>query len=336
MQKVHSLRDYKGRPLYAAMGAYVPLMPALSFKRGLPGMLERTALKLQRLLPKKISPKTNMLEQIEREMVKAGLATIQAAFLYDTGWYKRTHWIGAVETGKGRYFVKVYAQPEDVLFEERHHAFIREHFSGPFVTVPAVVAQNGVLATPIMARSRDVNSDDHIEEKLLQINEEFLKKPGMCKAPREMIPLDLRTLVHGSEHQERIKRALSWVQARGSAVPLVPVHGDATSWNMFVSADEKIVLIDYERAGWHVAYYDVFHFILQNAALLPRHQGLKRLILNKNWYLREKMEEALVLYLLDQLSFDLHEAAIGGYNRKHFQRLIRSKLEWLDEMIGHG
>ncbi len=334
MKKAVSLRNFKGQALYIATGDYGPLVPFLSFKSGLQGWLERMALGVQRFFPKRLADRVSVLEQIEREMVQAGLSTIRAAFLYKTGHYKPTQWIGTVETEKGRYFVKTYAKPEDVLFESHHHTFIESHFRGPFVTVPVLAAQNGILVMPAVARRRSLARGDHVEEKFLQINAQFLKEANLKKNIHEMIPMDLLAAVHGSEYRDRIGHAVSWVRARRERdISLVPVHGDATPWNMFVTPDEKIVLVDYERAGWRTPWYDVFHFILQPAALRSRHRSLKSLIFKRNWFEHEAMTDALILYLLDQLAFDLHDRLVQGYDGKHLRRLIRSKLEWLDEII---
>jgi thiamine kinase-like enzyme len=111
----------------------------------------------------------------------------------------------------------------------------------------------------------------------------------------------------------------------------VPIHGDMTPWNIFVSKEEKLILVDYERAGWHVPFYDVFHYILQPWALRPHTPDLAALIFKKDWYEKGWLNEALILYLIDQLYNDMTDFNIKKYRHKHLQQAIENKKAWLNE-----
>src|SRR5688572_29275824 len=92
------LRNFKGRVLYMAMGDYRPLVPILSFKTGLPRVLEQAALNFQYHFPKRSAKRIGVLPMIEKEFIQAGLAAPQTALLYNSAWYKRTQWFGVIGT----------------------------------------------------------------------------------------------------------------------------------------------------------------------------------------------------------------------------------------------
>lgn len=118
-----------------------------------------------------------------------------------------------------------------------------------------------------------------------------------------MIPLDFHALCINAGYVDLSALVRQWPALRSHAqVPIVPIHGDVTPWNLFINDDEKIVLTDYDRAGWHVPYYDYYHYILHPVSGRARAPKLSSFAFDTG---HVQANEFLRLYLIDQIYQDI-------------------------------
>lgn len=329
---IRVLHDIKLRPRYAATGDYARFIPILSVKPGVKGAIEKRFLQLQKYMPSvntKLDDLTAFsgLERFLNMPIADGL-------FFHTAWYKDTQWIGALAHKGTDYFIKIFKQTEECLFETRQHIFVRDHFNGPFVTVPVSMASHVHIFSPLIPRARGVCADDHIIQKLILVQDMFTQTRVIQKQAYDMIPMDMHSIVHGLNCRGVVRAADNFVKSYDKPVNVIPMHGDMTPWNMFVGYDEKIILVDYERAGWHAEYYDLFHYVLQPEALRTAHKSVHDIMRSQNWYEPQVHKINLVLYLLDQIYFDLDTSLRKRYRHVFIDRLIEHKTRWLAELVG--
>lgn len=322
--------DLRFRRRYLAWGDYKPLMSALSFKQGWKGKLESAWLYIQQILP----------GQYDASLVKTSLQRsfsedITDAFLFDTSWYKQTDLVGVVNSSGKRNFIKIYKNCNEALLEIASFKFVMDHFSGAFVLISQAELRNNVISMPLLKKARNVSPADHIEERLIQLSRGLLNESGIRRNINDMIPLGFLGLLSQCGFQVLAERIISWISRHDHSLHLIPIHGDMTPWNMFVQHDERIVLTDYERVGWHIPLYDLFHFCLQPEAMKPKAESFYRILKKKPWYVPQ-IDEGAVLYLADQLYQDLSDKIINGYDHRNLMRAINNKLFWLNEVLSNA
>lgn len=332
MPEYKVLYDTKLRPLYAGFGDFRAHVDQLSFRMGWKQSLHALFLKAQYFNPVPVIRKTHF-QPIANLLQSVTPSPILSSLVYDTSWYKETRAIGIVKTSETVYFVKIHAQPEECLFEERQARFVKEMFSGSFLTAPILVSAGNCLFFQFIPRLRAVQADDHIEERLLHLTKNFLDQHAITKDLSDCIPLDLFALCHGTQYADLGKKIRSWIEKNDQQIRHIPVHGDMTPWNMFVNQEEKIVLVDYERAGWQVPFYDLFHYVLQSQALAKNVKALEQILYRKNWFYAEGMRNLLILYVIDQFYLDLSDHKLKNFAHAGLLNLLETKSHWLETLL---
>lgn len=327
------LEDTRGRPLYLSYGDYRRHIGQLAFRTGWRQKLLRFVLHMQYLNPFRPKPKKQPFLSLANILPGLVSAPISSALFFDTSWYKETKAIGILRAAETDYFVKVHTQPEECLFEERQARFVADVFSGSFMTAPILVSAANCLLYKVIERSRDITDDDHIEERLLHLTKEFLDRHAVTKNLGESVPLDLYALCFGTAYAGLGKKIRAWVERNEQTLRHIPVHGDMTPWNLFVNPDEKIVLVDYERSGWQVPFYDLFHFILQPQALRKNKKALTNVLYRKPWFHAEAMKTILTLYMIDQFYLDLSDHKTKNFNHPSLLNLLETKAYWLEALL---
>ena len=327
------LKDLRGRTLYMGYGDYRSQVEQLSFRQGWRGTLLNVYLKAQYFLPFKNSPLKPPFQSVAQNLLNAAPSPIISGLFYDTSWYKETKSIGIVRTAETEYFVKIYTLPEECLFEERQAKFVADMFSGSFIVAPIMHSKGNCLFYKSIKHLRPVGAEDHIEERLLHITKDFIDRHAVTKNLSESIPLGLFAFCHGTEYAGLAQKIRTWIEKNERGISHIPVHGDMTSWNMFVNTEEKIVLVDYERSGWHVPFYDLFHYVLQPQALKKNKNALQNILYRKTWYHRDIMKVLLTLYIIDQFYLDLSDHKIRGFDNIPLRNSIATKAAWLEKLL---
>lgn len=330
MPEPRFLFDSKAQWHYLGFGGYRKLLPYLTFKSGTARRLDRLALSLQSCLPflsRQIDIQTKMLWD---KLVHLYGNSMNAALLYNTSWYKDTTYIGIIDTPQGRNFVKVYPKQEDLIFQLHQAKFIQEHFSGPFTTIPVLRAQDSFLVSPHIPRKRSIDKDDHIDSNIIHLSNRLRNATQVFKPARDIIPIDIGVIFMKAGDPVLYRRIRSWALEQHQPLPIIPVHGDMTPWNLYVSLEEKIVLTDYERAGWHVPFYDYFHFVLQPLARQDEAPALDKIVFDLEF---DQARQALILYLIDQLYHDMVSHFDKGHTHRYMHNLIKNKRQWLMQAL---
>ena len=334
MTDLKILFDYRAKPLYLAYGRYRPLVCHVNFKTRTGRLLDKAALAVQSVLH--ISKKAdNRHLMVWNDMRNRVNYTIDAMILYDTSWYKECQYIGFLKTESKTHFIRYFRQPEDIVFFHHQNQLIQQYFHGIFSTVPVTLSDGNVLLQPVVSRKRSVQKNDHIEDKIVYYTQKTLKSETIRKDIRDIVPIDFFFLCSfekkGSDLPVKVR---VWLDSIQDPVPLIPVHGDLTPWNIIINQQEQAVLIDYERAGWHVPYYDLFHYTLQEQALAANTSCL-------DYYLKKWADDFgpdtrtyLILYLIDQIHYDLNSKKQFEHHNAHLNRMIDTKITWLQKLIG--
>ncbi len=327
------LHDVHFRPLYLAYGDYRPHVDTLSFSQGWKQQASRAFLRMQYYNPFQFVKHNTVFQSVKNLLPALVTSPVRSAFFYDTSWYKETKAIGILETAETAYFVKIHAQPEDCLFEERQTRFVADMFSGSFITAPILISTANCLLFKMIPHLRPVKDGDHIEERLLHVTKNFLDQHAVTKNLSEAIPLNLYALCHGTPYVDLGRKIRAWAEKNDQTIRHIPVHGDMTPWNMFVNHDEKIVLVDYERAGWQVSFYDLFHYVLQPQVMRGNKDALQSILFKKPWFHAKAMRVILTLYLIDQFYHDLADLKQNGFNYPALPKAIEVKTVWLNAML---
>lgn len=335
------LYDLRGRPQYIAHGHYKSLLTELVFLTGLREWSEKTWLRIQNMYPRhevKDRPTT-----LHWKTLTGGLSVpVEAALFWRTDWYKVTHSVGAIKTDDRQLFVKIYKRREDAALAVQQASFIQHYFSDYFTTVPALNTYDNIVIFPLLPHQTKSVPHEVVQKSLLDNALNHLK--GILPSPKaalDHVNLNLPSLLqkNGEIH---LWHAIRELLATVTAIPTVPVHGDVTPWNIFMSDSNLPVLIDYERAGWHVPFYDCWHYYCQPLVLKGHVPDLLRFIDNVHQSThmdKQHLVHTALLYLLDQLAHDLQDkddypkqTAVLGHIAGIKLRLVKTLLQHL----GHG
>lgn len=303
------LYDLRGRPQYIAYGQYQSLLPELVFLTGWREWSEKTWLKIQNLYPRhevKDRPTTLYWKTLQSGIV----SPIEAALFWRTDWYKATHSVGAIKTDDRQLFVKIYKRREDAALAMQQASFIQYYFSTAFTTVPALECYDNIVTSPLLPHQNKTAPADIIHKILLENAQRHLH--GILPSPKpalDHVNLNLPSLLQKEGQIDLWHRVRDFLVGL-DPIPTVPIHGDVTPWNIFMSDSNLPVLIDYERAGWHVPFYDYWHFYCQPRILKGHTPAILDAI--SDVYRKTQIDirylaQTALLYLLDQLAHDLQD-----------------------------
>lgn len=330
MAALSSYYDSRLKRRYIAGGYYPALLKSIRFKKDtVEAFADKLALIIQHAC--NFNAKDNQKHQnLDLALSRLFGSNLEAALLYDSSSFKNTLVTGFVKNDKVLYYIKLFKTQEDVIFHKYQSDFIQEHFTGPFLTTPVIKSLGNGLVYEYAERARNVNDDDHIEKKLIHLSAMLVKEKSTRKHVSELMPLDMGVLCQKTSNQELHERLIKWLVNQTGIMDIIPVHGDMTRDNLFVNEDEKHILVDYERSGWHVAYYDYFHYLLQHLARGSTAPNINTINFETDY---PRFKQALIVYLIDQLHHDLSNKVHNNDESKITSNLIHNKARWLDELL---
>lgn len=329
------LYDLRGRPQYIAYGQYKSLLPELVFLTGLREWSEKTWLRIQNLYPRHaVKDRPTTLHW--KTLTSALSSPIEAALFWRTDWYKTTHSVGAIKTDDRQLFVKIYKRREDAALAMQQTSFIQYYFSNAFTTVPALATHDNIILFPLLPHAKAVITSDKIQKILVENAMRHLQ--GILPSPKpavDHVNLNLPSLLQKEGQIDLWHRIRDLLLSIGP-IPTVPIHGDVTPWNLFMSDSNQPVLIDYERAGWHVPFYDCWHFYCQPLILKGHTPALMKHIseLHQTTQTDQKyLAQTALLYLLDQLAHDLQDK--HDYPKQHhaLSHVAQIKLKLVNQLF---
>ena len=327
MDKPFLLYDTKFKKNYMAYGSYKGLISLLKLRLGLRNVADKFLLSVQYLL--KINSSLDKRSAgIFSDIVACFEHKIEAAILYNTSWYKETMYIGYIQTSEKLFFIKVYRNQQEALFQKHQSDFIEKFFAKDFNLVPVTQHYNNILVYNYVSLTKQSDEAKIIFEKIIRLNQEFVKTAKIDKMVSDILPSDIY-FVFDQWNRDLSLKIKSWVLAHKTRVPVIPCHGDMTPWNIAVKKNGEVFLFDYEQAGWHTPFYDYFHYLVQPAAL----KNEKLIYKNLNIHIgHENTDIFLILYLIDQL-YQAADKLRNGYQDKHFLTMVRNKAILLSELL---
>ncbi len=334
---LYYLYDLRGRPQYLAYGQYQSLLNDIVFLTGWRGRLEKLWLRIQIFYPRR-SVKTRILLQHWHTINRALNVPIKACLLWQTDWYKNTSFIGGVSTDERRLFVKAYKQRDDATLAMQQTHFAQHYFSEAFNIVAYAMCQGHVIFYPLLPHLNKHVQSKTIPDKLVELNQNYTEKfDTVAKPALDYIHLNLPALLQKNDQLLLWQRARTYL-ATCSMLPMVPVHGDVTPWNIFYSDALQPVLIDYERAGWHVPFYDCWHFYCQPLFMkreLPDVLTFINAVHHQTKYDLLFLKQTMLIYLLDQLAHDLQDRDDYPQQHSRLKHVIQAKIAVTNMLLIH-
>lgn len=328
MTKIKGLYDSTGKVAFLGCENYVSLLPKIASIKPDYGFFDHMVLWLQRF--GRGAPYGELPHFPLYTLERCFSFGFKGALFFDSSRFMDASYVGLIETDHVQ-TIKIFAKPDDVIFATHQARFVQEHFSGPFVILPVTLQQENLLAAPFIRRKRAIARNDYIEEKLLHLADIFAQNTTIYKDIHDMIPIDFYALCINAGYVDLSALVRQWPALRSHAqVPIVPIHGHMTQWNLFINDDDKIVLTDYDRAGWHIPYYDYYHYILHEASGKKNAPKLSSFKFQTG---HVQSNEFLRLYLIDQIYQDISSLVYKKHDHKKLHYQIANKSAWLKEAL---
>lgn len=331
MVEAFSLLDKRKNTAYLLAGDYRDLIESALPRNGILGLWRKARLLIGYYLPKKplSEPQRMFVDKISNLMG----GRITSLLFYSTD-HLQTRWRGVLESDGQLFSIKVFQNRDDAYHEATQTKIVEQYFTGPFIVPHVVQCQDGILISRFVPRMRGILAEDGVLDRLQYATIESMNKSTSFKVPKDIVPLNFPGLFVKLENSELTRRVKEWLAGHPDQMPIIPIHGDMTPWNIYVDESERLVLSSFERAGWQVPFYDVFHFYLQPQALLSRSAApVTRILADLPWRRYPWLEVALVLYLVDQLCCDLGDLYDKQYNDPWLLPMIRKKERWLWDLL---
>lgn len=271
---------------------------------------------------------------------------IKSAYFLLTHWYNRKFFAGPVETENGQcFFVHMCKNSDDALLMERQEEFVRHHFGTSF-TIPKVLdaTTEGLVLTEWLSHEQGRVSLEDLSESIMDWAVDIFHAHQNSKQPVDnLVMLDMPILLEklgASKLWPRITATLN----RYRQVSVVPVHGDLTPWNAFRDQRGGIALVDVERCGWHVPFYDVFHMHVQTAAVFHNQAVFPDQVCTEiartTGVSGDQIYLWFLMYLLDYMHADMTDKIVQGYDNALLDQkqaitlqLLEYALDLLDDVL---
>lgn len=332
-KKLYWLRDARLKDRYIVAGKPWDLVPSLSFLAGMREKAEQISFALQRLWPgKRLCRAQDILKAWE---TLNNTIDIEHAFLLDTRWYKQTVFIGPVTQSTGeKNFVKFFKNRDDAALALYQSEFMDTYFSSHFKTVSAKLCADIMAIYPLIEHNTTVIPFHELALVTKEVAAHlYAMNVNNTKPISSFITLDMPIMFkkHGAEGVWRQVR--EFIEGYGDAgVAITPIHGDMVPWNVFYDTQGLMTLVDYERCGWHVPFYDFFHLIVQPGCMKEKVIDVATIWSDID---QDKYGVAtwFTLYLLDQLRFDMDSYYNQGQQYPRLKKAIDIKLTLLETAI---
>jgi hypothetical protein len=331
----YCLHDLKGRPQYIAFGQYNSLLREIVFLSGWRGYFEKIWLKVQQLYPRSIL-KDRVSLQHWNTLSQSLAAPVKAALFWQTNWYKTTQFIGGISTDDRQFFIKAYKHADDAVLAKQQSDFINHYFGSDFTIVPVMSINDRTVFYPLMSHASKHVTPKDIEKRLIALNKAHAERFSRALKPAlDYINLNLPNLLQKTGYID-LWKSVHQRLSTAKQLPMVPVHGDVTPWNVFYSEKLSPVLVDYERAGWHVPFYDCWHFYCQPLILQKKKPDLNRYIKILHTQTGSDLgflQYTALLYLLDQLAYDLQDQQDYPQQQTRLGTVIMLKIRLIQNLL---
>ena len=315
------------KPTYIALGDWLPLSSSLQFLSGPRNLLEQAALRL-------LGRRTWLIEsqELKDSVDRIAKAThADAALLLYTGYYKETLLVGPVSAADGtRLFIKYYQRAERAATEVECAKRVQRLASDYFRLARIHRRVDNIVAYELLPRGRRPAPLPAIRQAVGQMAKSALERCKATRSTHEQISEEL--IERGGQFLPALAGDLRALKAASVETPWPDCHGDFTPWNVFMSADGALCLVDYERAGQGPPLTDLFHFHTQPAALVGKTDLAFKESMSAARDLGFETVEILAwyaIYLALELKTDLQQWFGDGRRHHQLRSLITSKAALL-------
>lgn len=330
------VRGARRRARYVGVGRPWRLYSWIHDLQGIRSLAERIALSSVGRLGRP-QPVHNPVIQDAWERLTSTVPGIRSALLIYTGFYKDTLLSGAVDA-RLPLFVKVFGDFSGHEHEAERLRVLREIVPSSLVLASVVSEMSGVTAYELLERSGRRVPRELLEQAALELGLNAYREASRSGAVvgegawKRTIVTARALLTHlGIELSDA---ALSQLEER--APPEALAHGDFTPWNAFLTSNEKLAVVDYERVAPRAPFTDAWHLMTQPVAL--RGGTLDPTIVVARVSELTARDERTALgwycaYLLQDLHLDATDWVVHGRHHPQLRQLIVSKTKLLDNAL---
>ena len=197
------------------------------------------------------------------------LGEVKSAILLDTSSYKPTSLVGIVEAkNSSKSFIKIYPEEIDLPKIRAQQKLIEDLTDGIAGTCDLLVARKGVLIYDFIGRTVLRKNRRLVQKTAMLLSKSTFKNRDSNINPKDLCDYSLNAdNIHQTFDKIDFKSHLTNLQRRARHEPLLPCHGDLTTWNSIISEDQSVHLVDYENVGFFPPFFDYIHFVLQPKTL---------------------------------------------------------------------
>ncbi|HEU0007611.1 MAG TPA: phosphotransferase [Terriglobia bacterium] len=171
---------------------------------------------------------------------------------------------------KERQFIDVQTYPEPLFFDYHNNL--------------AVLGMRAIEGEPLRSRTKATSACPMALDAIARIAQLGTSSADNSVASPKEVSATLFKLFGqfnqiyklSDDHRRFLARQIEKIARNRHAFPLVVQHGDPGTWNMFVSKQGKVILIDWEsgeRQG--MPLWDLFYFLRTYASWVSRKQGCR-------------------------------------------------------------
>jgi hypothetical protein len=328
------LYDIHGKPHYMAYKDYARFMPHITNNHSI-GFWERAWLKVQKLYPKHIITERAYRSSWSK-LTQLLDVPVTDAFLSRTDKYKPTLYEGFVGTEDRELWVVAHRHVDDAIMAVHQANFMHYYFQSYFTIVKPVQQDDNLVLYPVISRKNAHYKDHDILDVAFAISQHYLEQyKDHTKPALDYVHLNLPSLLRQEGHIELWKD----VRALLSTLPVlssVPVHGQMTAQHIIGSDHNLPVLVQYDRAGWHIPFYDWLHVQCQDIIIRGKMPSLPKIMtsLQKNSGLSfDDVTAITLIYLLDQLAHDLQDKDDFSPPHPLLVRAIALKIKLVQQLL---
>lgn len=308
MAQPYWLYDRHGKRRFIAYADYRRFMAPMA-QSGAIGFWEKLWLRAQSFYPK---------HSVTERLYRNGWAKlhqilgmpIQDAFLARTEHVKHSLYEGYIATEDRTLAVIAHRHVDDAIMAVHQANFIHYYFHPYFTVIKPVKQDDNLVLYPIVA---DRPVPYKLSDMLFVIYSISARYSDIyrdnTKPALDYVHLNLPSLLH-QHGQMALWKEVRAVLTALPALPSVPTHGQMSLRHIKGGDHNLPILLRYERAGWHIPYYDWLHIQCDKALSKGKAPDIIRMMqdLQRESGLPDASIQAIaLLYLLDQLAHDLQD-----------------------------
>jgi hypothetical protein len=306
--QLYWLYDRHGKPRFLAFSDYGRFVSSMA-QSGVIGFGEKCWLQIQ-----KIYPKHDVSDRIYRngwEKLNQMLDTpIQDALFVRTDYSKPTLYEGFFATEDRVLSLIAHRHVDDAIMAVHQANFMQYYFQAYFTIIKPVKQDDNLVVYPVIQERPLPYKITDISRVVYTMSAHYSTLyRDHTKPALDYVHLNLPSLLH-QHGQIALWKDVRAVLDRLPPLCSVPMHGQMTLRHITGGDHNLPVLSRYERAGWHVPFYDWLHLQCDMALAKgknPHIDQFMQTLKDKSDLSTDHVLAITLLYLLDQIAHDLQD-----------------------------